>query len=254
MPIDKTAYRNLERSFEAQVIRDRAHAIERVVQKWGVYLPCVEPESQVDYVLVGMEPSSEWYKCIEHGEKMVAEGFRNFHGPRDEEERLALYAGNDRLAFFILSIEHYLRQPGEKTYHLTDIAKGAVSGEVAALDRERRYREWYPMLLEEIEMVGKPDAPVIAIGRDVENFLVKRDLKGTTGRSLHAVLHYSFNASASIKREAEKDPEGFEAFTKSEFGGNSRWVPDPSLAKKRMLFVYKKRFEAIRDSQRRAVA
>ena len=250
MAIDETAYRNLEQRFRAQVIRDRTHAIERVVQKWGVYLPCVEPESQVDYVLVGMEPSSQWYKCIEHGEKRVAEGFRNFHGPRNEEEKLALYkkSGRDRLAFFILSIEHYLRQPGEKTYHLTDIAKGAVSGEVAALDRDRRYREWYPLLLEEIEIVGKPGAPVIAIGSDVNTFLDGRDLRGTTGRPLYAVPHYSFNASASIKREADKDPQGFKAFKKSEFGEDNPWVPDPSLAIKRMLFVYKKRFEAIRAS------
>ena len=254
MPVGKAAYRNLEQRFRDQVLMDRAHAIERVVQDWGVYLPCVEPESQVDYVLVGMEPSSGWYKSIEHGEQRVAEGFRNFHGPRDKEERLALYTRKDRLSFFILSIEHYLRQPGEKTYHLTDIAKGAMSGEVADLDRERRYREWYPLLLEEIEMVGKPGAPVVAIGRDVENFLNRRDLKGMTGRPFYAIPHYSFNASASIKREADQDSEGFKAFQKSEFDKNSQWPSNLTLAKKRMLFVYKQKFETIRDSQRRAVA
>ena len=244
MPIDGTAYHNLEQRFRDQVEKDRAHAIERVVQDWGVYLPCVEPESQVDYVLVGMEPSSGWYKSIEDGEKKVAEGARNFGRPRNPKERLALYSRKDRLAFFILSIEHYLCQLGEKTYHLTDIAKGAMSGEVAALGRERRYREWYPLLLEEIEMVGKPSTPVIAIGRDVEDFLKPR----LTGRPLYAVPHYSFNASASIKREADKDPEGFKAFQESEFDENSQWPSNLTLAKKRMLFVYKKRFEAIRDS------
>ena len=246
MSINETAYRNLEQRFRDQVEKDRAHAIERVVQGWGVYLPCLEPENQVDYIFVGMEPSFGWAKSIAHGEKRVTEGFRNFSPPRSEEERSALYTRKDRLPFFILSIEHYLRQPGGKTYHLTDLSKGAMPGEVAALDRERRYREWYPLLLEEIGLVGKPGAPVIAIGRDVEAFLKNRDLKG---RPLYAVPHYSFNASASIKREAEEDHEDFDKFKKSEFGEDSRWVPDPSLAKKRMIFVYKKRLEAIRDSQ-----
>ena len=247
MLIDKAAYSNLERLFSDQVEKDRAHAIERVVQGWGVYLPCVEPESQVDYIFVGMEPSFGWAKSIEHAEKRIEKGFRNFHGPRDGEERSALYTRKDRLPFFILSIEHYLRQNGE-TYHLTDVSKGAMPEAVAALDRERRYKEWYPLLLKEIEMVGKPCAPVIAISRKVENFLKKRDLKGATGRPIYAVPHYSFNASASIKREADKDPEGFKAFQESEFDENSQWPSNLTLAKKRMLFVYKKRFEAIRNS------
>ena len=235
MPIDKTAYHSLEWLFRAQVEKDKAHAIERVVQGWGVYLPCVEPESRVDYIIVGMEPSFRWAASIEHAEKKIAEGARNFGRPGNDREPLAL---------FILSIERFLCQQGE-TYHLTDVSKGAMPVTVAALDRDRRYEEWYPLLLQEIEIVGKPGAPVIAIGKQVEAFLKQRDLKGMTGRPLHAVQHYSLQASAYFKMEAERDPEGFEAFKKSEFGENSRWAPDLSLAKKRLVFAYKKQFETI---------
>lgn len=44
MSIDETPYRNLEQRFRDQVEKDRAHAIERVMQGWGVYLPCMETE------------------------------------------------------------------------------------------------------------------------------------------------------------------------------------------------------------------
>ena len=192
MPLDKTAYHNLERLFRAQVEKDKAHAIERVVQGWGVYLPCEEPKNQVDYIIVGMEPSFGWAESIEHAEKKIAEGFRNFGRPDNDRESLAL---------FMISIARFLCQAGE-TYHLTDVSKGAMPVTVAALDRDRRYEEWYPLLLEEIAIVGKPGAPVIAIGKKVETFLQKRDLKGKTGRPLYAVPHYSMQASATWKAEA----------------------------------------------------
>ena len=161
MPLDKTAYHNLERLFRAQVEKDKAHAIERVVQGWGVYLPCEEPKNHVDYIIVGMEPSFGWAESIEHAEKKIAEGFRNFGRPDNDRESLAL---------FMISIARFLCQAGE-TYHLTDVSKGAMPVTVAALDRDRRYEEWYPLLLEEIAIVGKPGAPVIAIGKYVETFL-----------------------------------------------------------------------------------
>lgn len=223
MAIDTTAYRNLERLFRNQVEKDGGG------QGGGVYLPFEEPRSRADYIFVGMEPSfGPWADNIEDAENKIAKGFRNGAPAR-----------------FTRSIERFLCQPGE-TYHLTDMSKGAMLVKVADLDRERRYREWYPLLLQEIEIVGKSCAPIIAIGREVEEFLKKRDLKG---RTLYTIPHYSFNASASIKREADQDSEGFKAFQESEFDKNSPWSSNLTLAKKRMLFVYKKRFEAIRDSQ-----
>ena len=235
MPLDKAAYHNLERLFRAQVEKDKAHAIERVVQGWGVYLPCEEPENQVDYIIVGMEPSFKWAEGVEHAEKKITGGFRNFGWPDNDREPLAL---------FLRSIKRFLCQAGE-TYHLTDVSKGAMPVTVAALDRARRYEEWYTLLQEEIAIVGKPGAPVIAIGKYVETFLQQRDLKGNTGRPLYAIQHYSLNASAYYKQEADRDPEGFEAFKNTEFDEGSRWAADLSLAKKQLVFAYKKQFEAI---------
>ena len=117
---------------------------------------------------------------------------------------------------------------------------------VAALDRDRRYKQWYSLLLEEIAVVAKPGAPIIAIGSQVEAFLKKNDLQGKTNRLLYAVQHYSRQALSSWKKEAEMDPEGFRAFKAEEFGETSRWPTDLSDVKKRLIFAYKKRFEAIR--------
>ena len=240
--MDKTAYHNLERLFEAQVDRDKAHAIERVVQGWGVYLPCVEPESWVDYVIVGMEPSFGWANSIEAAQKKIQEGSRNF----SLSGRKMSGKESDTLSLFLLSIDRYLLQPGQ-TCHMTDVSKGAMPVTVAALDRDRRYEEWYPLLLEEIAIVGKPGAPVIAIGRQVEEFLQRHGLQQETSRPLYAVSHYSMQAAAHWKRRAERDPEDFEAFHNAEFEESNRWAEELSRAKRQLIFAYKKQFEAIRE-------
>ena len=109
--------------------------MEVVTQSGGIYLPCREPISQVEYIIVGMEPSFNWADSIEDAEKKIAGGFRNFDSPKDAKHRLAL---------FRRSIERYLLRPDE-TYHLTDLSKGAMPTVVANLDRERRWEEWYPL-------------------------------------------------------------------------------------------------------------
>lgn len=235
MPFDKTRYHDLEEQFRSQVERDRAHVIERVVQYWGVYLPCEEPKDQVDYVFVGMEPSFGWAKDVKDAEGKIAEGYRNFVGPQKK---------SDPLALFIQSINRFLCEKGE-TYHLTDLSKGAMPVTVAALDRDRRYEQWYPLLLDEIEIVGKPGAPVIAIGKKVETFLRKHRLHNKPGRPLYRVLHYSRQASAHWKTSADEDEKGFEAFKNAEFGDNSCWPADLSCAKKKLVFAYKRKFEEI---------
>ena len=232
--LDKTKYHALEHRFSRQVKRDREHAMEVVTQSGGIYLPCREPISQVEYIIVGMEPSFNWADSIEDAEKKIAGGFRNFDSPKDAKHRLAL---------FRRSIERYLLRPDE-TYHLTDLSKGAMPTVVANLDRERRWEEWYPLLLEEIEIVGKPGASVIAIGTKVQQFLLKRGLSKKTARPLYSVPHYSTQASRYITEEAESTP-GFERFRQAELGANGGWLADLSEPCQRLLFVYKKRFEEI---------
>ena len=239
MPLDEIAYSNLEQHFRDQVIRDRSRVIQWVVKKGlGVYLPCLKPKNMVDYIFVGMEPSFGWADSVEDGEKKVEEGATNFGAftpPDDAKAPLDLLK---------LSFERFLCQPGE-TYYLTDVSKGAMPVEMADIDREQRYEEWYPLLLEEIDIVGQPGAPIIAIGKEVENFLQQNDLEGKTGRPLYAVLHYSNRAARYRKTEAEGDPEGFEAFKKEEFGEGSRWAKDLSTSKMQLIFTYKKQFDGI---------
>ena len=122
---------------------------------------------------------------------------------------------------------------------------------VAAMDRDRRYDDWYPLLLKEIAIVGKPGGPVFAIGKKVESFLKRRDLEGKTGRPLYAVQHYSFQASRYCKEKAERDPDGFERFKKTELSEDGDWPSDLSLAKKQLVFAYKMQFEAIQADRQR---
>ena len=244
MPLDKIAYHNLERLFEAQVDRDKAHAIERIVQGWGVYLPCAEPESCVDYVIVGMEPSFGWATEYRRRTEEDKKGFSELLPTLGRE--LVWRKKATRCPCFLLSMGRYLLQPGE-TCHMTDVSKGAMPVTVAALDRDRRYEEWYPLLLEEIAIVGKPGAPVIAIGKQVEEFLQRHDLQRETSRPLYAVPHYSMQAAAHWKRGAERDPRGFELFESMEFGDGNRWAEGLSPAKKQLIFAYKKQFEAIQE-------
>ena len=239
MPLDETEYSSLEQRFRDKVIKDRSRVIQWVEKKGlGVYLPCKKPKDMVDYIFVGMEPSFGWADSVEDGEKKVEEGAMNFGSLTPPDDAKA------PLDLLKLSTKRFLCQPGE-TYHLTDVSKGAMPVAMADIDREQRYEEWYPLLLEEIEIVGKPGAPIIAIGKQVQNFLQQTDLEGKTSRPLYAVLHYSNQAARYRKTKAEGDPEGFEAFKKTEFSNGRRWARDLTASKMHLVFTYKKQFEAI---------
>lgn len=240
MPLDENAYSNLEQQFKDQVLRDRLRVIQWVVKiGMGVYLPNVKPKHMVDYIFVGMEPSFGWAKSVEDGEKKVEKGFRNFRTSEDAKSTLNLLK---------LSINRFLLRCGE-TYHLTDVSKGAMPVKRAEIDREKRYKEWYPLLLKEIDVVGKPGASIIAIGKKVEKYLRRNDLEGKTGRRLHNVMHYSANAGRWRKREAERDPKGFEAFKNVEFGERGRWPKDLASSRMQLVFTYYKQFKGIRNSE-----
>ncbi len=233
MQLDENAYSNLEQKFKDQVLRDKLRT------GMGVYLPNVQPKHIVDYIFVGMEPSFKWADSVEDGEKKVEKGFRNFRTSEDAKSTLYLLTR---------SIERFLLRGGE-SYHLTDLAKGAIPVKRADGDREQRYKEWYPLLLKEIEVVGKPGASIIVMGRDVEKFLRQNDLEGNTDRRLHDVMHYSAANVGNWKMEAEKDPEGFEAFKKGEFGERGRWRKDLAPSRMQLVFTYYKQFKGIRNSE-----
>ena len=145
-----------------------------------------------------MEPSLRgWARTAEEATAKVNGGFRNFVSSRDD---------------FILhfAIRHYLCAPRER-YHITDVSKGAMLVEQAGIDRTQRWDMWYPLLLEELDLVAKPEAGIFAVGRSVEEYLRKRAFP----RPLSYVLHYSaagrrHRRSAVVGREAS-----FEQFKSS---------------------------------------
>ena len=234
MPLDENAYSNLEQQFREQVKRDRARGIE------CYYLPCVKPKDRVDYIFVGTEPSSGRATSVEDGEQKVREGANNF-GCCTPPPYYARYP----LGLFKLSFDRFLCKSGQ-IYFMTDVSKGAMLVKNAADSREKRFEDWYPLLQKEIRMVGKPDATIIAIGKEVKE-LLDRKTKGDVNR----VLHYSPNAALHRRREAENDQKGFEAFKKKQFDVDGQWAEDLTPSMMHLVFTYYKQFGRIRDSESR---
>ena len=141
-------YAALEVKFKEQVEKDnedfKPHGFE------SNFLANIAPKCPVDYILVAMEPSFGGGPGIPTPGKAL--NSRNFAGSLED---------------FILHycVSEYLCE-GERNYYLTDLSKGAMpvaraSGGLAL--RYERYKRWYPLLCEEIELVG-PNAPIIPWG------------------------------------------------------------------------------------------
>ena len=169
-------YAALEAKFKEQVEKDnedfKSHAFE------SNFLANIAPKGPVDYILVAMEPSFGGGSGVPTPGK--AFNNRNFAGSLED---------------FILHycVNEYLCE-GERDYYLTDLSKGAMpvakaSGSLAL--RYERYRRWYPLLCEEIELVG-PNAPIIPVGYVVRDFLEVRATQNLTSE----ILHYSQSAAA----------------------------------------------------------
>ena len=156
-------YRDLEIKFQERVKKDnKCYGLE------SYYLPNLTPQGPVDFVLVGMEPSSN--------ASPANGGFpRNF-----------AYSMGDYILHW--SARRHLCDTGQ-TYHITDLAKGGMPTEQAKKTWKKRWPKWYPLLEDELKLVAKPGAPVIAIGSRVENFLNARQTPGYAG----SILHYSSN-------------------------------------------------------------
>jgi hypothetical protein len=127
-----------------------------------------------------MEPSlGSWAHSPEEARAKVEAGFRNF-----------VFSMEDFILHF--SIRQYLCRPGQR-YYMTDMAKGAMLVDRAAIDRIKRYDRWYPLLLEELDLVAAPRAQFFAVGGDVARYLSRRFFR----RSLTKVIHYSGQAASA---------------------------------------------------------
>lgn len=153
--------------YQALEERFRQHAVDES----GVYVPNIPPRKQADWIFVCMEPSLlRWNRSVDNPTAGLEPGARNFvSSPED----------------FIL---HYCaRRCLAGGYHVTDIAKGAMTVKQARVAREQRYDRWYPLLLDEIQLVGSPNVRVVAVGGDVADYLVGRRVPFP----LERVMHYS---------------------------------------------------------------
>jgi hypothetical protein len=198
---------SIDASFHAKYQAGQERARVQAEEKDGhIFVPDLEPEGKVDWVLVCMEPSLDgWTTGVtpqerrESAAKKIGEGFRN-HLP----------SGNVAILHFCTS--HYLCTPDQR-YHIIDLSKGAMLVEDASRDRQTRWSRWYPLVQEEIELVTTPKAGIIAVGGKVHEFLVEQRAKQRLPRRLvDKIVHYSDSAKKWWRDGIKDHEDEFEAF------------------------------------------
>jgi hypothetical protein len=217
-----------------------------------IYVPNIVPHGPVDYIFICMEPSlGEWARNRDDAESRLKAGFRNF-----------LDGYNTMILHY--SIRNYLCKNNQR-YHITDLSKGAMLVRHAGVDRIARYKHWYPLLLEEIELVASASARVFAVGTHVARFLERQKFPRDTTR----LIHYSGNAVGywdAVVQDHEKDFKLFRStVTQEEFLDNAKAVIESSrvpyviseralgrlrrgnltLSRLKLMFNYKLSFDAV---------
>jgi hypothetical protein len=79
-------------------------------------------------------------------------------------------------------------------------------------DRRGRYARWVALLQEEVELIAKPHARIVAIGREVRALL---DDRHGFARDITPVMHYSPQASRYRDTAVEERGPEFQAFVGS---------------------------------------
>jgi hypothetical protein len=186
-------------------MRDLEHDFAAAAAVDGdVYLPNFTPSGPVDAVLIGMEPSLGWWGVTPaEANQKVAAGFRNF-----------MWSPEDFILHY--AARRVLRARGG-TYHVTDISKGAMTVPEAHIDRRARYARWAALLDKELQLVAKPRAHIVAIGREVRSFLERRGIGGVT-----SIMHYSGQAGAARNMAVAQRQSAFCAFSET-------WSPQDIL-------------------------
>jgi hypothetical protein len=170
-----------------------------------VFLPNPEPAGPVEHVFICMEPSLRWWsRDAEDAKAKIAAGFRNF---------VFLDHGTLSLHF---AIREYLCGPGER-YYLTDISKGVMAVKRAGIDRTKRWDRWYPLLLDELNLVARPGAHTFAVGEVVDGFLSDNSLSSRLTKTIHysSVMHYSPVNVAHRKKRIAGHEADFKEFKRS---------------------------------------
>lgn len=179
-----SAYQALERRMRALAEADG-----------DVFLPNPAPSTQVDHVLICMEPSlGRWAQTKDEAVARVEDGFLNF-----------LSSLEDFILHF--AARRYLCRPDED-YFVTDFSKGAMLVQDAHVDRLARYNRWFPLLREELDLVARPGATFITVGRPVSEQLKRRGYPSEFTR----IIHYSGQAAPARNACVAGHEPGFEIF------------------------------------------
>ncbi len=177
-------YRELETRMKARAEADG-----------NLFLPNAEPVEPVDYVFICMEPSLRgWATTDIEGKAKVEAGFRNF-----------VTSTEDFILHF--SIRKYLLDTRE-CYYITDLSKGAMLVDRARDKRTQRYDRWYPLLLEELDIVAKPKARIFAVGKTIDEYLI------TSGfpRAKTGLIHYSSQGASHWNAAVVRNPYEWRQF------------------------------------------
>ena len=180
-------YAALEGKFKKQVEKDN-----EILGIDSCFLANVAPKAQVDYVLVAMEPSRP---------ANIA-SIKNF-----------AVSVEDFILHFCAK-EYLCKGECERTYHITDLSKGAMRVSDASSSpalRYERYKRWYSLLCEEIKLVARPNAPIIPVGYVVRDFLTVQNMEHLEDE----ILHYSQSAGPHRTKMPKRYPEQFSAFEKT---------------------------------------
>lgn len=160
-----------------------------------VYLPNVEPVGPVDLILLAMEPSLGRWACTrQEADARITAGLRNF-----------LWSLEDFLLHY--AARTVLGRNG-RTYHVTDLSKGAMLVAKAGVDRARRYDRWYGLFLEEMNLLAHRGTIVCALGRQVADYLGSHHFP----RQVVGLLHYSAQAALGRKRTLAGREAEFQRF------------------------------------------
>ena len=191
-------YAALEHEFRQQVEDDKQHSID------SSFLSNLAPQDSVDFVLVAMEPSTG---VPQKTSEPCAASLQQPKTPIN-------FSWSTEDFIFDFCVRKYLCQDTQ-TYHLTDLAKGAMTTKTASdkKARQKKYERWYPLLQKELSLVAKEQSKtrIIAIGKVVQDFLKPKFLC----QSITRVLHYAPTASGHRRKAIESWKEHFPEFSQS---------------------------------------
>ena len=193
--VDQERYENAQTQW-------RQLAIKRERQ----YLKYLAPRSRVDFVLVGKMPSID--------EKAAADTpYGDYPDIPPPGYNLLISIGDLILNY---GAHRHLCRPGER-YYLTDLGKGALPPKDAKDKTQREeFTAWYPVLLDELELVAKPEATVVPIGSATGNFLEAQP--DFPYRLTMPILHWSRAAVSAAKMASSLFPREWD-----EYRRNTSW-------------------------------